>query len=232
MRKRGKKYLISKKKIGNGSKKISIEEGVKFVKEGIYAKFDETVNLAVRLGVDPKQSDQNVRGAVMLPNGIGKEIRVVVFAKGEKEKEAKDANADYVGSEDIINKIQGGWLDFDRAIATPDMMGMVGKLGKILGPRGLMPNPKVGTVTFEIGKAVKESKKGKVEFKTDKGGIVHLPVGKVSFTKEALLENITAAIGAIIRLKPPSSKGTYLRNIAISSTMGVGIKIDPLSISV
>ncbi len=195
-----------------------------------YAKFDEGVDLAIRLGVDPKKPDQMVRGTVILPNGIGKKVRVLVFAKGQKEKEAQDAGADYVGAEDLMEKIGQGWLDFDKAIATPDMMGTVSKLGKILGPRGLMPNPKVGTVTFDVGKAVKEIKAGKVEFRVEKAGIVHVPVGKASFGFDRLLENVKALLEVILRVKPPTSKGVYLRSITLSSTMGPGVKIDPLNV--
>ena len=203
---------------------------MKALLETPYAKFDEGVDLAIRLGVDPKKPDQMVRGTVVLPNGIGKNVRVLVFAKGQKEKEAQDAGADYVGAEDLVEKIGQGWLDFDKAIATPDMMGTVSKLGKVLGPRGLMPNPKVGTVTFDVGKAVKEIKAGKVEFRVEKAGIVHVPVGKASFGFDRLLENIKALLEVILRVKPPTSKGIYLRSITLSSTMGPGVKIDPLNV--
>jgi large subunit ribosomal protein L1 len=182
--------------------------------------------MAMNLGVDPKKSDQVVRGTILLPHGTGKSVRVLVFAKGEKEKEAREAGADYVGAEDLVEKIQKGWLDFDKAVATPDVMGLVGKLGKILGPRGLMPNPKLGTVTFDVAKAVKELKAGKVEFATDKGGIVHVPIGKVSFDDIKLIENARSIISSILKAKPASSKGKYLKKITISSTMGPGIKID------
>lgn len=194
------------------------------------AKFDETVETAIRLGVNPAHADQMVRGSVVLPNGLGKSVRVLVFAKGEKEKEALDAGADVVGSDDIVEKVKAGWLEFDRVIATPDMMGSVGKLGKILGPRGLMPNPKVGTVTFDVAKAVAELKAGKVEFRVEKAGIVHTPLGKVSFGVDKLLENIQAVIETIIKLKPSSSKGTYLKSISLSTTMGPGVKVDPLDV--
>ncbi len=227
MGKRGKKYLEAKSKVDR-NKRYELEEGVKLLLETSYTKFDESVDIAVRLGVDPKKADQMVRGTVVLPNGTGKKVRVLVFAKGQKEKEAQEAGADYVGAEDLIDKISKGWLEFDKAIATPDMMGMVSKLGKILGPRGLMPNPKVGTVTFDIEKAVKEIKAGKVEFKVEKAGIVHASIGKVSFGIEKLLENIKTFLEAIIRAKPPTSKGVYLKSIALSTTMGPGIKIDPL----
>lgn len=226
MAKRGKRYLESIKKIDRTAR-YDLDAGIKLLQESKRAKFDESVDVAIRLGVNPKHADQMVRGTVVLPHGIGKAVKVLVFAKGEKEKEAKEAGADYVGAEDLIEKISSGWTDFDKAIATPDMMGMVGKLGKILGPRGLMPNPKVGTVTFDVAKAVKELKAGKVEFRVDKTGIVHTPVGKISFGEDKLKENILALMDVIIRSKPPSSKGTYLKSIAISTTMGPGIKIDP-----
>ncbi len=193
-------------------------------------KFDETVDAAVRLGVNPAHADQMVRGSVVLPNGLGKTVRVLVFAKGEKEKEALEAGADLVGNDEVIEKIKGGWMEFDRVIATPDMMGSVGKIGKILGPRGLMPNPKVGTVTFEVANAVKELKAGKVEFRVEKAGIVHSPVGKVSFGAEKLSENVSALLETIIKLKPASSKGIYIKSISLSSTMGAGVRIDPLDI--
>lgn len=203
---------------------------MKLLLETAHAKFDEGVDLAIRLGVDPKKSDQMVRGTVVLPHGTGKKVRVLVFAKGQKEKEASDAGADVVGGEDLIEKISKGWLDFDKAIATPDMMGLVSKLGKILGPRGLMPNPKVGTVTFDLEKAIKEIKAGKVEFKVEKAGVVHVPVGKVSFGFGQLLENVKTLLEVILRAKPPTSKGIYLRTVALSTTMGPGIKVDPLDI--
>lgn len=226
MAKRGKRYLESIKKIDR-SARYDFDAALKILRETNRAKFDESVDIAIRLGVNPKHADQMVRGTVVLPHGIGKSVKVLVFAKGEKEKEAKEAGADYVGAEDLVEKISSGWTDFDKAIATPDMMGMVGKLGKILGPRGLMPNPKVGTVTFDVAKAVKELKAGKVEFRVDKTGIVHTTVGKISFGEERLKENILALMDVIIRSKPPSSKGTYLKSIAISTTMGPGIKLDP-----
>lgn len=226
MAKRGKRYLESVKKIDRTAR-YDLDAGIKLLKETKRTKFDESVDIAIRLGVNPKHADQMVRGTVVLPHGIGKPVKVLVFAKGEKEKEAKEAGADYVGAEDLVEKISSGWTDFDKAIATPDMMGMVGKLGKILGPRGLMPNPKVGTVTFDVAKAVKELKAGKVEFRVDKTGIVHTGVGKISFAEGKLKENILALMDVIIRSKPPSSKGTYLKSIAISTTMGPGIKLDP-----
>lgn len=208
------------------TKDYSIDEAISLIKEISFAKFDETVDLAVNLGVNPKKSDQMVRGTVVLPSGTGKKVKVLVFAKGEKEREASEAGADYVGAEDLVEKIQQGWLDFDKAVATPDLMGVVGKLGKILGPRGLMPNPKLGTVTFDIAKAVKEIKAGKVDYKVEKGGIVHIPIGKLSFNKENLLENALAVLKSVIRAKPATSKGRYIRRITMASTMGVGIKID------
>lgn len=211
-------------------KRFELEEGVKLLLETAYAKFDEGVDVAIRLGVDPKKPDQMVRGTVVLPNGTGKKVRVLAFAKGQKEKEAMDAGADIVGAEELIEKISKGWLEFDKAIATPDIMGQVSKLGKILGPRGLMPNPKVGTVTFDLERAIKEIKAGKVEFKVEKAGVVHVPVGKVSFGLNRLLENIKTLLDVILRAKPPTSKGVYLRSIALSTTMGPGIKIDPSQI--
>jgi len=222
----GKKYLAARSKVDR-NKRFDLEEGVKLLLETSYAKFDEGVDVAIRLGVDPKKADQMVRGTVVLPHGTGKQVRVLVFAKGQKEKEALEAGADVVGAEDLIEKISKGWLEFDKAIATPDIMGLVSKLGKILGPRGLMPNPKVGTVTFDLEKAIKEIKAGKVEFKVEKAGIVHVPVGKVSFGLNRLLDNIKTLLEVIQRAKPPTSKGVYLRSIALSTTMGPGIKIDP-----
>jgi large subunit ribosomal protein L1 len=212
------------------TKEYSLEDAVSLVKESSYARFDESIDLAVNLGIDPRKSDQIVRGAVVLPHGIGKKIRVLVFAKGEKEKEAIDAGADYVGSEDLVEKISKGWLDFDKAVATPDIMGLVGKLGKILGPRGLMPNPKLGTVTFDIAKAVKEIKAGKVEYKAEKAGIVHVSIGKVSFDSKKLRENAKAIIDSIVKAKPATSKGKYLKKLSISSTMGPGISVDITSL--
>jgi large subunit ribosomal protein L1 len=208
-------------------KRYTLEEALDLLSEMPERKFDETVEVAMRLGVDPRHADQMVRGSVVLPNGLGKKVRILVFAKGQKEKEAEEAGADYVGSEEVIDKIQKGWLDFDKAIATPDMMGAVSKLGKILGPRGLMPNPKVGTVTFDVTKAVGELKAGRVEFRVDKAGNLHVPVGKGSFGKEKLRENINTLFDAIIRLKPASSKGTYVRGVTVSKTMSPGVKIDP-----
>ncbi|WP_447979881.1 50S ribosomal protein L1 [Candidatus Nitrospira bockiana] len=208
-----------------------LREAVDVVKQVAFAKFDETVDLALRLGVDPKRADQMVRGTTLLPNGTGKKVRVLVFAKGEKEQEARAAGADYVGAEDLMEKIKGGWMDFDQAIATPDLMASVGKLGKVLGPRGLMPNPKTGTVTFEVGKAINEIRKGRVEYKVEKAGIVHVPIGKVSFDAERLYENATAVLESIIKARPASVKGRYLKTATISSTMGPGVKLDPVAIT-
>jgi len=203
-----------------------LREAVEAVKQAAYAKFDESVDLALRLGVDPKRSDQMVRGTTSLPHGTGKKVRVLVFAKGEKEQEARQAGADFVGADDLMEEIKGGWLDFDCAIATPDLMASVGKLGKQLGPRGLMPNPKTGTVTFEVGKAVAEIRKGRVEFKVEKAGIVQVPVGKVSFDAAKLFDNASAIIESVVKAKPVSCKGRYLKSVTISSTMGPGVKLD------
>lgn len=208
----------------------SLEEAIGKLKEIPAAKFDETVDIAINLGVDPKHADQMVRGAIVLPNGVGRDTRVLVFAKGDKEKEARDAGADYVGGDDLAKKIQDeGWFEFDRVIATPDMMGVVGRLGRVLGPRGLMPNPKLGTVTPNVGDAVRDQKAGKVEYRVDKAGIVHCGIGKLSFEPEKLWENASALIDVILRAKPAAAKGTYLKKIAISSTMGPGLKVDPAS---
>ena len=226
MRKRGKKYTESASKIDR-MKKYSFQEAVQLSLDCAYTKMDETVDLAVRLGVDPRHADQMVRGSVVLPNGVGKEVRVMVFAKGEKEKEAQEAGADHVGSDEYVEKIQKGWLEFDKAIATPDMMSTVSKLGRILGPRGMMPNAKLGTVTFDVGKAVEDVKAGKIDFRVEKAGIVHARMGMVSFGLDKLLGNISAFFDTIMRLKPASSKGTYLKGISLSTTMGPGIKIDP-----
>lgn len=225
MPKHGKRYLESRKKV-NREAKYSLDEALELLGGTANAKFDETVEVAMRLGVDPKYPDQQVRGSVVLPNGTGRQVRVAVFAKGEKEKEALEAGADFTGSDDLVAKIQGGWLEFDKAVATPDMMGAVGKIGKILGPRGLMPNPKVGTVTFDVGKAVRDLKGGKVEFKVDKTGTLHSGIGKVSFGKEKIRENFLAFYEAIQKAKPSAAKGTYVRSIALSSTMGIGIKLN------
>lgn len=229
MLRRGKRIIAAKAKV-EPTKRYTLKEATEMIVSMGGAKFDETVDTAVRLGVNPAHADQMVRGSVVLPNGLGKTVRVLVFAKGDKEKEALEAGADLVGNDEIIEKIKGGWLEFDRVIATPDMMGSVGKIAKILGPRGLMPNPKVGTVTFDVANAVKELKAGKVEFRVEKAGIVHSPVGKVSFGAEKLGENLNALLETIIKLKPASSKGTYIKSIAISSTMGAGVRIDPLDI--
>jgi large subunit ribosomal protein L1 len=208
-------------------RKYSVEEACALVIQTKFAKFDETVDLAVRLGVNPKHADQMVRGALVLPHGTGKTVRVLVFAKGEKEREAREAGADFAGSDDLVAKVSEGFLDFDRVIATPDMMGAVGKLGRVLGPRGLMPNPKVGTVTFDLAAAVKDAKGGKIEYRVEKAGIVHARIGKTSFNEQALSDNAKALIGALVRQKPSTAKGSYLRSITVSSTMGPGIKIDP-----
>ncbi len=229
MARRGKKYIEAKKKVDR-TKLYSLDEAIDLVLDTAYANFDETVDIAVRLGVDPRHSDQIVRGACTLPHGTGKKVRVLAFAKGEKEKEAREAGADYVGGEEYAEKIKKGWLEFDKVVATPDMMKIVGSLGRILGPRGLMPNPKLGTVTMDIGKVIKELKSGRVEFRVDKGANVHAPIGKVSFGKEKLKENILTFMDTLIRLKPPTSKGTYIKNITLSSTMGPGVKVDPSSI--
>ena len=229
MPKRGKKYLKSSKKVDVGAKHI-LSDAVKLAIDSSYAKFDETIDVAVRLSVDPRHADQMVRGTVVLPNGLGREVKVLVFAKGEKEKEALDAGADYSGNDELIEKIKKGWFAFDKAVATPDMMGSVGKIGRLLGPRGLMPNAKTGTVTFDIARAVQELKAGKIDFKVEKAGIVHVPMGKVSFGVEKIVENAAAFLETIVRLKPASSKGTYLKGIAISTTMGPGIKIDAASV--
>lgn len=208
-----------------------LREAVEAVKKGAFAKFDESVDLALRLGIDPKRSDQMVRGTTSLPHGTGKKVRVLVFAKGEKEQEARQAGADYVGSDDLMEKIKGGWMDFDCAISTPDLMAAVGKLGKVLGPRGLMPNPKTGTVTFEVGKAVADIRKGRVEFKVEKAGIVHVPVGKVSFDLAKLYDNASAIIESVMKAKPASCKGRYLKSATISSTMGPGVKLDTVALT-
>jgi large subunit ribosomal protein L1 len=221
----GKKFVAASKKV-DGQKKYSIKDAFQLVVQTAPAKFDETVDVAFRLGVDPKQGDQQVRGAIALPHGLGKAVRVVVFAKGPKENEAKAAGADYVGADDLVQKIQDGWLEFDKAIATPDMMGTVSKVAKVLGPRGLMPNPKVGTVTMNVGDAVTAEKKGKLDFRVDKAGIVHAGIGKKSMGDTKLHDNFMSLLGAIMKAKPSAAKGTYLRSITLSSTMGPGIKID------
>ena len=225
----GKKYEEAAKNVDR-QKHYGLEEALKLVVANKVAKFDETVEMAVRLGVDPRQADQNVRGTVVLPNGTGKVPRVLVLAKGEKEREARDAGADFVGGDDLIKRIQEeNWLDFDRVIATPDIMGAVGRIGKILGPRGLMPNPRVGTVTFEVAKAVQEVKAGKVDYRVDKAGVVHARIGKVSFGEAKLSENAHALLAAILRSKPSTAKGNYVKGVAVSSTMGPGVKVDTAS---
>jgi len=222
---KGKQLIAAKSKIDR-TRVYTLEEAIALVKGTAFAKFDETVDISVRLGVDPRKADQMVRGAVVLPNGLGKTIRVLVFAKGEKAQEAAASGADHVGADDLVAKIQGGWFDFDTAIATPDMMGTVGKIGKLLGPRGLMPNPKVGTVTFDIGRAVTEAKSGKIEYRVEKAGIIHAPVGKVSFDEDKLRGNIMALMDALMKAKPSTSKGAYLKKICLSSTMGPGVNLD------
>ncbi|MCM2277061.1 MAG: 50S ribosomal protein L1 [Oligoflexia bacterium] len=223
----GKKYSDAFAKLEVG-KRYSVEEAFALLPQVAFAKFDETVDAAFSLGVDPKHADQMVRGALVLPNGIGKSVRIAVLAKGDKAKEAEAAGADIVGADDLIEKISGGWLEFDKMIATPDMMVAVSKVGKILGPRGLMPNPKLGTVTFDVAKAVKEQKLGKVEYRTEKTGIVHVVIGKKSFGSQKLKENFLALAGALAKAKPPTSKGTYMKNITISATMSPGVAIDPI----
>ncbi|HHT06721.1 MAG TPA: 50S ribosomal protein L1 [Hydrogenispora sp.] len=226
MPKRGKKYLEMAKAVDRG-RLYEPQEAIDLLKSIVKANYDHTVEVAIRLGVDPRHADQQVRGTVILPHGTGKTARVLVFAKGEKAKEAEEAGADRVGAEDVIEEIQKGWLDFDVAVATPDMMGMVGRLGKILGPKGLMPNPKTGTVTMDVGKAVQEIKAGKVEYRVDKTGIVHVPIGKLSFTADQLFDNFRRLLGAVIKAKPSGAKGTYLRSITLSSTYSPGIKVSP-----
>ena len=226
----GKKYTKAKEVVGTELSQ-SLEDAVSRVKKAAFAKFDETVELAMRLGVNPKHADQMVRGTVVLPHGLGVSRKVLVIASGEKLKEAQDAGADLVGGEDMVDQIQKGFMDFDAVVATPDMMRSVGKLGKVLGPRGLMPNPKTGTVTFEIARAVKEIKAGKVEFRVDKTAIVHAPVGKVSFSEERLFENLRTLVDTILKAKPPSAKGKYVKSMALSSTMGPGVRIDPAILS-
>lgn len=228
MAKRGKRYNGVKSKVQSQAK-LTVEQGIQLAVETATAKFDESIDVAIRLGIDPKQSDQQVRGAVPLPHGLGKTVRVLVFAKGPKEAEAKEAGADFVGADDLVEKINGGWLDFDKAIATPDMMGTVSKVAKVLGPRGLMPNPKVGTVTMNVGETVKAEKRGKLDFRVDKAGIVHAGIGKKSMGADKLKDNFLALIGAIVKAKPASSKGVYLQGITVSSTMGPGVQVEPIS---
>ena len=225
MAKHGKKFHQARTQVDR-AQKYAFAEGIEAALGASYAKFDESLDVAVRLGVDPRHADQMVRGTVVLPHGTGKTVRVAVFAKGEKEKEALDAGADYAGGDDLVEKIQGGWTDFDRAVATPDMMGAVGKVGRILGPRGLMPNTKSGTVTFDLAKAIKEIKAGKIEFRVDKGGVIHAPVGKKSFGPEKLKENLDALVDTLVRLKPATAKGTYVKGITVSTTMGPGVRLD------
>jgi large subunit ribosomal protein L1 len=228
MRKTGKKFAAARQQVPH--RPHTIEEAVPLMQKVKYAKFDETVELALRLGVDPKHADQMVRGTVVLPHGLGKSKKVLAIAGAEKQKEAADAGADHVGGEELVEKIQGGWMDFDAVVATPDMMRAVGKLGKVLGPRGLMPNPKTGTVTPDIAKAVREIKAGKVEFRVDKTGIIHAPVGKVSFPAQSLIENAHALVDSVVRAKPPAAKGKFLRSVTLSSTMGPGIAIDTTNV--
>jgi len=229
MAKPGKRFRAALASVDR-TKRYPLDEAIRLAVDAAKAKFDETVEIAVRLGVDPRQADQNVRGTVVLPHGTGKTVRILVFAKGEKEREATEAGADIVGGEDLVKKISEGWLEFDKAIATPDMMGLVGRIGKVLGPRGLMPNPKVGTVTFDVAKAVTELKAGKVEFRVEKAGIVHVPLGKASFGAEKLTENARALLNSLIKAKPAAAKGNYLLSVSVSSTMGPGVKIDPLAV--
>ena len=225
MAKRGKRYREAAAKVDR-NRRYPFTEAVELALQTASSKFDETLDAAVALGVNPRHADQMVRGAVVLPHGLGKTVRVLVFAKGEKEREALEAGADYAGAEDLIERIKGGWLEFDKAVATPDIMGQVGKIGKILGPRGLMPNVKVGTVTFEVAKAVNELKGGKVEFRVDRAGVIHAPVGKASFGADKLLQNLASLMEALVRLKPATSKGAYMKGIYVSTTMGPGIPVD------
>ena len=227
MAKHGKRYLEAVKKVDKDTL-YDTADAVRLVKELACAKFDETIDLAFRLGIDPRHADQQVRGAVVLPHGTGKSRSVLVFAKGPKAQEAQEAGADFVGAEDIVSQIQGGWFGFDVAVATPDMMGTVGKLGKLLGPKGLMPNPKVGTVTMDVAKAIKENKAGKVEYRVEKTGIVHVIIGKASFTEEQLMDNLKAMIDTIIKAKPAGAKGQYIKSVALSATMGPAIRLNPL----
>ena len=221
----GKNYRAALAKVDR-TQRYPLEDSLRLVKDTARAKFDETVEMAIRLGVDPRQADQNVRGTVNLPHGMGKTVRVLAFAKGEKEKEAQEAGADFVGSDELIKKINEGWFEFDKTVATPDMMAAVGRIGKVLGPRGLMPNPKTGTVTVDIGKAVREIKAGKLEFRVDKAGIIHVAVGKASFGPEQLIDNAKAVLMSVLRAKPASAKGNFVRGVTVSTTMGPGIKVD------
>lgn len=229
MPKHGKKYVEASKQVEKGNL-YEVNDAIALVKKTAAAKFDETVEVAFRLGVDPRQSDQQIRGAVVLPHGTGKSQTVLVFAKGEKAKEAEAAGADFVGAEDMVAKIQGGWFGFDVAVATPDMMGVVGKIGRLLGPKGLMPNPKTGTVTMDVTKAVNEVKAGKIEYRVDKTGIIHAPIGKVSFEQAQLEDNFKTLVDVIIKAKPASQKGQYIKSVSVSSTMGPGVKINPLKL--
>lgn len=228
MAKRGKRFTGAKAKV-DSTQKFPVEQGLQMAVDTATAKFDESIDVSIRLGIDPKQSDQQVRGAVALPHGLGKEVRVLVFAKGPKEAEAKAAGADFVGADDLVEKINGGWLEFDKAIATPDMMATVSKVAKVLGPRGLMPNPKVGTVTMNVGDTVKAEKRGKLDFRVDKAGIVHAGIGKKSMGASKLKDNFAALMGALVKAKPASSKGVYIQNITVSSTMGPSVKLDSMA---
>jgi len=230
MAKHGKKFRKIAEKV-DSTKRYSLEEAIALIQEMKVAKFDESVDVALNLGVDPRHADQMVRGAVVLPHGTGKTVKVLVFAKGEKAKEAEEAGADIVGAEELAAKVEEGFLDFDTAIATPDMMGVVGKLGRVLGPRGLMPNPKVGTVTVDVARAVREAKAGKIEFRVEKAGIVHAPIGKMSMDAEKLLANVTEIIATVFRLKPSTAKGVYLKAVTLSSTMGPAVKVDPIAVA-
>lgn len=227
MSKRGKKYVESIKKVDRQKRYSDIVEAMQIVKDMTTTKFDASVDVAVRLGVDPRHADQMVRGAVVLPHGIGKTVRVLVFAQGEKEKEAREAGADFVGADDLVQKITEGWFDFDKVIATPDMMGKVGRLGRVLGPRGLMPNPKVGTVTTDVARAIQETKAGRVEFRVERAGIIHAPIGRASFDADKLADNFNALLEVLVKLKPATTKGTYVKSVTVSSTMSPGVKIDP-----
>lgn len=224
---RGKKYRDSIKLVDRQKRYDNIQEAMALVKSMTTTKFDASVDVAVRLGVDPRHADQMVRGAVVLPHGLGKTVRVVVFASGEKEKEAREAGADFVGADDLVQKISDGWFEFDKVIATPDMMGKVGRLGRVLGPRGLMPNPKVGTVTTDVARAIQETKAGRVEFRVERAGIIHAPIGRASFDADKLADNFNALLEVLVKLKPATTKGTYVKSVTVSSTMSPGVKIDP-----
>jgi len=229
MKKRGKRYTAAKAMIEPG-KRYELNDAISLIKGMPQTKFDESVDIAVVLGVNPRKADQMVRGTVVLPHGTGKSLRILVFAKGEKEKEALEAGADYAGGDELVEKIRGGWLEFDRTVATPDMMSNVGKLGKILGPRGLMPNPKTGTVTFDVARVIQEIKKGKIDFKVEKNGILHVPIGKISLTTQQLMENASAFLDTVNKMKPSTSKGHYMKSLAIATTMGPGVKLDVVQI--